>query len=52
MELSEANQDSLLKIDKIPKAVTHAFYCLNRIFDAFLHETSPCDRKSSSILKI
>lgn len=35
VELSETNQDSLLKIDEVPKAVTHAFHCLDRIVDPF-----------------
>lgn len=35
VELSEADQDPLLKIDKIPKSVTHAFHCLDRIVNTF-----------------
>ena len=34
MELGEADQDSLFKVDKIPKSVTHAFHCLDRIVNA------------------
>ena len=35
VELSEADQDPLLKINKIPKSVTHAFHCLDRIVNTF-----------------
>ena len=34
VELGEADQDSLFKVDKIPKSVTHAFHCLDRIVNA------------------
>ena len=31
MELSETDQDPLLKIDKNPKSVIHVFQCISRI---------------------
>ena len=34
VELGEADQDSLFKVDKIPKSVTHTFHCLDRIVNA------------------
>ena len=35
VELSKADQDSLLKVDKVSKSVTNAFHCLDRIVNAF-----------------
>ena len=35
MESSEADQDSLFEVDKIPKPVTHIFHYPDRIVNAF-----------------
>lgn len=35
VESSETDQDSLLKVSKITKTVTHTFHCFNRVVNAF-----------------
>lgn len=35
MELSETDQDPLLKVDKVAKTITHSFHCLDRIVNPF-----------------
>jgi len=40
VELGEADQDSLFKVGKIAKTVTHAFHYFNRVINPFNHLTT------------